>query len=103
MKQKKLLYIFLVLLFQLKVFPQKGYYISSVIQIGMDSGKNPFGSMQVTLGYLSLELLNPMDFIHTAGLTTGFKKIRMVNELKNYEWIGSRYYDIQFHNMENIL
>ena len=69
----------------------------------MDSGENLFGSMQVTLGYLAPELLNPMDFIHTAGLTIGFKKIRMVNELKNYEWIGSRYYDIQFHNMENIL
>ena len=44
-----------------------------------------------------------MDLIDTDGLIIGFKKIRMVNKLKNYEWIVSKYYDIHFHNMESIL
>ena len=44
-----------------------------------------------------------MDLTDTAGLSIGFKKTRMANKLKNYEWIGSKYYDIQFHNMESIL
>ena len=44
-----------------------------------------------------------MDLIHTAGLIIRFKKIRMVNELKNNKWIDSKYYDVHFRNMESIL
>ena len=103
MKHKILFYIFVIVLFQCKTFPQEGYYISPGIQIGIDSDKNLFGSTQITLGFLVPESLNPMGLIHTTGLTIGYKKIRKLNELENYEWIGGGYCDIQFHNMESIL
>ena len=41
--------------------------------------------------------------MHAAGLTIGYKKIRKVNDSKEFEWIGGRYCDIQFHNMASIL
>ena len=43
---------------------------------------------------LITESLISMDLIDTDGLIIGFKKIRMVNKLKNYEWIDNKYYDI---------
>ena len=55
------------------------------------------------MGYLIPESLILLDFIHTAGLTIGYKKIRKVNDSKEHAWIGGRYCDIQFHNMESIL
>ena len=36
-------------------------------------------------------------------LTIGYKKVRKLNVLENYEWISFKYYDIQFHNMESII
>ncbi len=75
MKQKKVLYIFLILLLQSGAFPQKGYYVSPGIQIGMDSQKDFFGSIQATFGYLVPELLIPIEFIDTTELTIGPKKL----------------------------
>lgn len=103
MKHKILFYIFMIILFQSKPFFQSGYYLSPGIQIGIDSDKNLFTSTQLTLGFLVPEAMNPIDMIHTAGLTIGYKKIRKLNKSKNYDWNSFKYYDIQFHNMESIL
>lgn len=73
-KHSKLLYIFFIILLQSKIFTQNGFYVSLGFQIGIDSGKNLFSSTQVTLGYLIPESLILVDFIHTAGLTIGYKK-----------------------------
>ncbi|MAI86754.1 MAG: hypothetical protein CMF99_06295 [Candidatus Marinimicrobia bacterium] len=82
MKQKKLLYIFLILFLESEVFPQEGSYISPSIQIGMDSIKKSFWSNTSHISLFTKSLIS-MDFIHTAGLAISFKKIRIANELKN--------------------
>ena len=73
MKHKILFYIFVIVLFKSKTFPQEGYYISPGIQIRIDSDKNLFGSTQITFGILLPESLNPLGLILTTGLTIGYK------------------------------
>ncbi len=103
MKNKIIFFIFLHLISVSTTFSQEGFYISPGIQFGIDSDKNLFRSTQITLGLLVPESLQPINHIHTLGLTFGYKRIRKLNELDNYEWKRFKYYDIQFHNMESLI
>ena len=75
-KHKILFYIFIIVPFLSKTLSQTGFCISPCIQIGIDSDKNIFSSTQIIFGFLIPESMQPMDLIHTSGLTIGYKKIK---------------------------
>ena len=92
-----LIFIFLALTFNSKVFPQEGWYISPGLQIGIDSKRNLHSSAQITFGLLIEE------YPYTTGLTVGYKWLRNLDNSGNKSWSRYNYYDLQTHALESII
>ena len=92
-----LIFIFLALTFNSKVFPQEGWYISPGLQIGIDSKRNLHSSAQITFGLLIKE------YPYTTGLTVGYKWLRNLDNSGNKSWSRYNYYDLQTHALESII
>ena len=92
-----LIFIFLALTFNSKVFTQEGWYISPGLQIGIDSKRNLHSSAQITFGLLIEE------YPYTTGLTVGYKWLRNLDNSGNKSWSRYNYYDLQTHALESII
>ena len=92
-----LICIFLAMTYNSKVLAQEGWYVSTGLQIGIDSNGNLHRAAQITLGILIEE------YPFATGLTIGYKWFRKLDKSSEESWKRYNYYDLQSHSLESII